>query len=278
MLDVPEDVKLPRLTESFREFFHSLVEGIISNCKLFLYTLYILSFSRYANMSELLKAVEAENFQEVKRLIKSGTDVNERSLYQNLWHETALHTAVRSGSLEMVRYLVEHGADINFKIRLDGTPLHLAVHCGSLEVVKYLVEHGAKVTREECRGWRSLLWWACLKRNHVIVDYLLQHGAIEDMNNTKVGSSPLYEACWLGHTKVVQTLLKYNVDIRKERELRCPNDEIINILKHELKKSIKHREKIKILETMDKENMVKVMCLGCLSIYGQVVSVFCQMC
>ena len=181
-------------------------------------------------MSELLKAVEEGNFREVKRLIESGVDVNERSLYKDMWGNTALHFAVRSGSLEMV---------------------------------KYLVDHGAKVTREDgsgSRGSDSLLWWACVEGNDVIADYLLQHGAIEALN-TQPECSPLYAACFWGRTAVVQTLLKYNFDIRKERVLECGNDEIINILQHELKKSIKHREKIEILKTMDDENMIKVICL-----------------
>ncbi len=126
-------------------------------------------------------------------------------------------------------------------------------------MVKYLIEHGAMVTREDCRGGDSVLRLACFMGNDVIVDYLLQHGAIEDLN-TQAGSSPLYDACFFGNTAVVQTLLKYNVDIRKHRELFCRNDEIINILKHELNKSIKHRGKIEILKTMDDENIIKVIC------------------
>ena len=117
------------------------------------------------------------------------------------------------------------------------------------------------MTREDCRGGDSVLWLACCLGNDVIIDYLLQHGAIEALNSQAGGCSPLYEACSWGHTAVVQTLLKYNVDIRKERVLFCGNDEIINILKHELKKSIKHREKIETLKTMDDENMIKVICL-----------------
>ena len=175
-------------------------------------------------MSELLKAVEEGNFQEVKRLIESGADVNGRCLHENLGNETALHVAAKSGSLEMV---------------------------------KYLVEHGAKVRREDYHGPNSVLWLACARGNHVVVDYLLQHGAIEDLN-ARVLNSPLYTACSRGHTAVVQTLLKYNVDIRKERVLECGNDEIISILKQELKKSIKHREKIEILKTMDEKSLFKV--------------------
>ncbi len=215
---------------------------------------------RYANMSELLKAAEEGNFQEVKHLIESGADVNERSFYM-YENATALYMAVKSGSVEIVEYLVEHGADINCKNILDKTALHMAVISGSLEIVKYLVDHGAKETREDCRGHDSVLWLACWLGNHEIVDYLLQHGAIEDLNNTTGGNSPLYGSCLWGHTAVVQTLLKYNVDIRKERELLCLNDEIIDILKYELNKSIKHREKMEILKKMDEENIIKVICL-----------------
>jgi ankyrin repeat protein len=95
---------------------------------------------------------------------------------------------------------------------------------------------------------------ACERGSASVVDYLLQHGAIKDENN-----SSLRIACRKGHTAVVQTLMKYNVDIRKEKEpLICGNIEIINILNMELKKSLKHREKIKILKGMDNEDLTKV--------------------
>ncbi len=176
-------------------------------------------------MSELLNAAEAGNFQEVKRLIESGADVNGRGSHND---------------------------------QSNDTPLYMAVESGSLEVVKYLVEHGAKVTREDCGGHESVLWLACWLQNDVILDYLLQHGAIADINTQTNGSSPLFIACLLGCTAVVKTLLNYDVDIRKEHLLGCGNDEIINILKHELHKSIKHRVKIEILKKMDEENLIKV--------------------
>ncbi len=136
----------------------------------------------------------------------------------------------------------------------------MGVRSGSLEIVKYLIERGAKVTREDCRGTYTVLYLACSQGHDVIVDYLLQHGATEDLN-TQNENSLLFIACQRGHTAVVQTLLKYDVDIRKEYLSVCRNDEIINMLKLELRKSIKHREEIKTLKTMDQGNMNKVICL-----------------
>jgi serine/threonine-protein phosphatase 6 regulatory ankyrin repeat subunit B len=234
----------------------------------------------------IVNAAEEQNFQEVKRLVEGGADVNERNSYnstalhfaaqygpleivqylvehnadingKNWRNETALHYAVKSGSREVVIYLVEHGASVNDINTSDRTNLHFAVECNSLEMVKYLVEHGAKVTREGCRACDTVLYCACRLGNEQIVDYLLQHQAIKDINKKK-WASPLKVACSGGHTRVVETLLKYGVDIRQERTLPCRNDEIFAILKQEINKSIKHRDKIHKLKNLDEEKLTKV--------------------
>ena len=45
--------------------------------------------------------------------------------------------------MDVMSYLVEHGADVNAKNDLGQTPLHLAAWQGSLKAVKWLVNHGA---------------------------------------------------------------------------------------------------------------------------------------
>ena len=72
----------------------------------------------------------------------------------------------------------------------------------------------------------------------------------------------------LGSTALVQTLLKYKVDIRKEEELVCGNEEIANIIKLELKKFRKHREKIEDLNKKFKsyEKLKKVLNFCCICI------------
>ena len=201
---------------------------------------------------DLLCAAKTGNFQQVKLLVEHGADVN----CKNYHFGSPLHSGALSGSLEIIKYLVEHGADVNCENDCLGSPIHCAVSSGSLEIVKYLVEHGVDVTNEG--GKYTVLFLACEGGNASIVDYLLQHGATKDMDNWKL-KSPLRIACQKGHTSVVQTLMKYKVDIRKEKEpLICGNNEIINVLNVELKKSLKHREKIQILKGMDNVNLTKV--------------------
>ena len=92
-----------------------------------------------------------------------------------------------------------------------------------------------------------------------VVEYLLQRKVINKITKYSDSDwSPLRTACYHGHTDVVQTLLKHDVDIRKEEKLECGNDEIISILNMELKKSLKHREKIQTLQQMNQEKLVKV--------------------
>jgi ankyrin repeat protein len=56
--------------------------------------------------------------------------------------KSLLSTATELGNLELVKDLVEHGADIHEN---ENGPLKLAIWNGHLEVVKYLVEHGADI-------------------------------------------------------------------------------------------------------------------------------------
>ena len=76
----------------------------------------------------------------------------------------------------MVRYLVEQcGADVhaNETIFVRMSALEWASACGHLEVVKYLVENGADV--HACDGWalREASW----NRHLEVVEYLKSKGA-----------------------------------------------------------------------------------------------------
>ena len=231
----------------------------------------------------LNRAVKSGSLEIVKCLIEHGADVNHITCGKS----TPLYTAVNYGLLEIVTYLVEHGANVNHKNIRKDTPLHTAVvsgsvdivnnadvNCGnnyastsledaakmrSLEMVAYPFEKSGKVRRNDDDTWIEILHLACVKGINSVVEYLLQRKVIKDINNCFGPDwSPLRTACYHGHTATVQTLLKYDVDIRKEEKLECGNDEIISILDMELKKSVRHREKIQLLKQMRKEKLVEV--------------------
>ncbi len=69
---------------------------------------------------------------------KSNVDVTQRLLG---W--TPLHGASKSGNLELVKFLIEEGADVNAPDEVGMTPLHLAAKHGHSEVVKLLIQKKA---------------------------------------------------------------------------------------------------------------------------------------
>ena len=86
-------------------------------------------------------------------------------------------------------------------------------------MVKYLVENGAKVTMEEYQGDETVLFDTVIRGNETIVDYILRNGASKDIHDCDgSGRSLLCIACHGGNAALVETLLRYKVDVRKEKE------------------------------------------------------------
>uniref|UniRef100_A0A673CJ41 Tumor protein p53 binding protein, 2b n=1 Tax=Sphaeramia orbicularis TaxID=375764 RepID=A0A673CJ41_9TELE len=58
---------------------------------------------------------------------------------------TALHNAVCAGHIEIVKFLVQFGVNVNAADSDGWTPLHCAASCNNVQVCKFLVESGAAV-------------------------------------------------------------------------------------------------------------------------------------
>ena len=56
---------------------------------------------------------------------------------------TPLHFAVDRGEVDIVKQLLDSGAEVNAQDSSGETPLMLAVTCEHLELVRILLEHGA---------------------------------------------------------------------------------------------------------------------------------------
>lgn len=114
-----------------------------------------------------------------------------------------LTLAAQSGNLNLVRALIEGGADVNgVKLERAGvqSPLFAAVERGSLEVARYLLDCGAKV---DCRAQPSSRALTALARatrvgDLKMVQLLLDSGAFVD-SAYHTRNSPLYQLInWYG--------------------------------------------------------------------------------
>lgn len=77
-------------------------------------------------------------------LRENGANINASLTKKSVVGWTALHYAVINGDIELVSYLIQHGANVN-KASADGlTPLYLAGLNENQEIVKLLKNAGAK--------------------------------------------------------------------------------------------------------------------------------------
>ena len=98
------------------------------------------AMSRYG-ITPLSLASESGNAAIADRLLQAGADPNAA-----MSGSTALHVAARSGKLEVAKVLVAHGANVSPKEEwFLETPLMLAAAENHPEMVKYLIEAGADV-------------------------------------------------------------------------------------------------------------------------------------
>jgi len=89
---------------------------------------------------------------------------------------TPLHSAAFGGHVEIVKLLLERGADPNAKTDDGLTPLHIAAFKGHVDVVRVLLEHGANPNAKDNNGQTPLHY--AVQEGHVeIVKSLLERGA-----------------------------------------------------------------------------------------------------
>ena len=89
----------------------------------------------------LLEAAARNDIEEVRRLLSlevTPDSTNEDGL-------TALHQCCIDDSEEMMKVLVEFGADVNAADSEQWTPLHAAATCGHLHLVKFLIDNNANL-------------------------------------------------------------------------------------------------------------------------------------
>ena len=104
---------------------------------------------------------------------------------------TPLHSASLEGHLQVVRYLLRHGVNVNSRNSADDTPLLLASWKGHLAVVQCLLEHGADMNLLDYENATPLTWAAHF--GHInVVRLLLEHNA-ETNPQDKDGYTPLHD-------------------------------------------------------------------------------------
>ena len=126
----------------------------------------------------------------------------------------SLHIPAGDGDLDKVKAEIDSGKDVNSKDIAGQTALMYASEQGRLEVVKYLVENGADVNAQSGKQGRgTALIYASATNRTIVMEYLLEQGA--DINaTTTFNETALIWATAQGHVKAVNLLLKKKADTK----------------------------------------------------------------
>ncbi|KFP12040.1 Protein phosphatase 1 regulatory subunit 12B, partial [Egretta garzetta] len=144
-------------------------------------------------------------------------------------------------NLDMVKFLVENGANVNQQDNEGWTPLHAVASCGYLNIAEYLISHGANVAAVNSEGevpsdiaeeaaMKDLLLEQ-VKKQGVDLDLArkeeeqqmlqdarqwLNSGRIEDVKQPRTGATALHVAAAKGYSEVMRLLIQagFNLNVQ----------------------------------------------------------------
>ncbi|XP_034251058.1 ankyrin repeat domain-containing protein 17 isoform X2 [Thrips palmi] len=150
----------------------------------------------------LMEAASAGHVDIVKLLINHGADVNAQSSSGN----TPLMYGCAGGYSEVVKVMLEAGANVEDHNENGHTPLMEAASAGKVAVAKVLLDHGAGINTHSNEFKESALTLACYKGHLDMVRFLLEEGADQEHKTDEMHTA-LMEASMDGHVEVAKLLL-----------------------------------------------------------------------
>jgi len=175
------------------------------------------------------------NLVAVQRLLDDGADANtverkEVAMEHSGDHwpphcglgRTPLHFACEKGHLEVVRLLMDRGADLEKADNTGCTPLLIACGRGHLEVARLLLDRGADTEKADSNG-ETPLSDACYKGHLEVARLLIDRGANKEAADEN-GDNPLRLACYRGHIEIIKLLLQRGATPIHENEPVFPEE------------------------------------------------------
>jgi len=164
------------------------------------------------------KIVTSQKVEFVEKLLKDNPQIRDKAhtICSNANEITeTLIVASKEGNIEIVKLLLDKGANVNAKDKRDGTALMIACVKGYQTIVELLLDNkGADVNAKNNKGDNALMFTS-MTGYQTIVELLLDKGADVNVTN-QAGETALIAASKEGNIEIVKLLLnRYaNVDAK----------------------------------------------------------------
>jgi ankyrin repeat protein len=155
-----------------------------------------------------LEAIAEDDMVLVASLLSQIRDID---LIKDKYGWPALLCAVKRGNGDIVKMLLEKGANANTMSSTNVSPLILASSDGSVGIVKLLISHGANIETKDSGG-NTALMKAAANGHADVVQFLLQQGANVRAKNSG-GETPLMLA--YDSVKTVNALIRAGANINE---------------------------------------------------------------
>lgn len=123
--------------------------------------------------------------------------------------ETYLQFIVRLHDYDEVKKMLKEGVDVNYTVEDCFYPIELAISNKDYKIVKLLLENGAYP--DSPKYFDNILCLACSLQQPSIVKLLCEYGANVNARN-KEGATPLILSTIVENTEQVYILLEHNAD------------------------------------------------------------------
>lgn len=154
----------------------------------------------------------------VKLLLQRGADVTQQ---WETFPGSALQAAASSRDIEIIALLLDEGADANADYD-DESPLEIASRHGHVSALQLLISKGADVNMQVKGSYGSALAAAATRNDSLAVRFLLDHGADPNMKleNGEYGTPLVAAIANAASVEVVEMLLKAGADVNESIEGR----------------------------------------------------------
>ena len=221
------------LDVSQRLWHHDSVANVFRHTKL--------AKSLSKNEQKFIKSIKENDYVALAKLLKRG-------ISPNLKDEIGipvLQIASQNGNMQMVRFLVNNGAEINCINRVGQTPLTWASRFMHIEIVKYLLYNGADVNKTDQKYQLTSLIGAAVGGNISIGELLINSGALINHKDVINNAAPLHWAIFYGNTDFAELLINNGANYHEkamEQNMYSAYD---------MAKNYKNEKLIKLIEDKD---------------------------